>query len=62
MRARFIGDWHGQYYGIAVGPGALVDVPASLEWRVRHNTHIFQVIEDTPRRGRPRKVQDADSE
>jgi hypothetical protein len=60
MRARFVGDWHGQYYGIPVVPGAVVDVPASLEWRIERNPHMFEVIDAPKRRGRPAKVRDGD--
>jgi hypothetical protein len=66
MRARFVGDWQGVYYGIEVRPGAVVDIPPELEWRARHNGHLFEIVSgvtapEAPRkRGRPRKT-DADA-
>lgn len=51
------GDW----YGIRLTVGEIVDIPERLVYKAEQMTTVFEPV-DAPRRGRPAKVRDADEE
>ena len=62
MRAKYLSSAEGSWKGIALTPFCEFDVPEHLQEIVSGNAN-FEVIggETAPKRGRPRKVQDADA-
>lgn len=59
MKARYIGDRGGDFYGLHLIRGAVLDIPPEIEWRVKRLPMIFEIIPEV-RRGRPPKVRDGD--
>ncbi len=60
MRAKYLLSAEGQWKGIALSPFCEFDVPEHLHEIIATNAN-FEVIGTEPKRGRPRKVQDADA-
>lgn len=62
MRAKYLLSASGEWKGLALTPFCEFDVPDNLQEIVAANPN-FEVLDtvDAPKRGRPRKVQDADA-
>lgn len=65
MRAKYLLNASGEWKGVALTPYCEFDVPERLQGLVAANPN-FAVLNDAPevvapKRGRPRKVQDADA-